>query len=327
MTIESEPETSLDRTIDKLPEVPQARQFSGKVRESYSFENGTRAIVVTDRISAFDYVLGTIPLKGHVLNAISQFWFSELQKIGVPSHHLVSPHPNVSINTEVDVLPIEFVVRSYLTGSTVTSSWYAYQNNNRTICGIEMPEGMRKNEKLPAVILTPTTKAGKDGRDENISRYDIISNNIVSRDVYDKAEEYALKMFGHGQKVAAEKGLILVDTKYEMGLTKEGELIVADEVHTPDSSRYWIAETYETRMEEMCEPDSLDKEFVRNMIVDAGYDVNSTENPGKYMSDEIRLAACRKYLQLYEIFLGHPLTYAEPEISIKDAILSAKDQS
>ena len=257
-------QTLLNQTIDQLPDIDDAKRMTGKVRESYSFDNGTRAIVVTDRISSFDFVLGTIPLKGQVLNSISDFWLNEAAKLGIPTHHIATPHPNVSINIEADVLPVEFVVRGYLTGSTITSSWYAYQNNNREICGITMPEGMKKNEPFSANILTPSTKAEKNGRDINISKEDIIAQGIVAADIYEQAESIAMKLFAHGQKVAAEKGLILVDTKYEMGIDKNGQVIVVDEIHTPDSSRYWIADKYEQCMNEGREPESLDKEFVRN---------------------------------------------------------------
>jgi len=317
----------LNDTIDDLPDVEGANRTTGKVRESYSFDNAQgdklRAIVVTDRISSFDFVLGTIPLKGQVLNAISDFWLNEATKLGIPTHHIATPHPNVSINIEADVLPVEFVVRGYLTGSTITSSWYAYQNNNREICGITMPEGMKKNEQLPAHILTPSTKADKNGRDINISKEDIIAQGIIAADIYEQAEAIAMKLFAHGQKVAAEKGLILVDTKYEMGLDKNGQVIVVDEIHTPDSSRYWIADKYEQCMSEGREPESLDKEFVRNMIVDAGYDIDSDEDPAQYMSDDIRMAAAKKYMQLHGIFLDTPLKPVGSE-GIADAISSAK---
>ena len=312
----------MDQTIDQLPDLPLATRVSGKVRESYCFDNNIRAIVVTDRISAFDYVLGTIPLKGHILNAVSNFWFEEIRALGIRSHHISSPHPNVSLNVEVDILPVEFVVRGYLTGSTITSSWYAYQNNGREICGIQMPAGMKKNEPFSQNILTPSTKADKGGRDINISKDDIIAQGIISGEIFEQAEETALKMFAHGQKIAEQKGLVLVDTKYEMGLTREGELIVADEVHTPDSSRYWIKSAYAECMADNREPESLDKEFVRNMIVNAGYDVASDVSPTQFMTNEIRLAAARKYLKIYEIFLGSELDYQETG-KIEDAILSA----
>lgn len=320
MLTDEEIKQRLSQTIDVCPDIDGAEKHSGKVRESYVYPNGTRAIVVTDRISAFDFVLGTVPFKGQVLNSISDFWFEEMDKIGVRTHHLSSPHPNISVNKDADVLPIEFVVRSYLTGSTITSSWYAYQHNDQTICGIRMPDGMVKNEKLPENILTPTTKADKGGRDENVSREEIIARAVVPQDVYEQAEAIAMKMFAHGQKIADEKGLILVDTKYEMGLDSEGNVIVIDEIHTPDSSRYWIKETYEQRMREGKEPESLDKEFVRNMIVDSGYDVDSDDNPAQYMTDDIRINAAKKYLNLRQLFLTTPIDDDNPR-SIQDTLL------
>lgn len=312
-------ELLLNETIDKTPDIPEIKKISGKVRESYLFDNNTRAIVVTDRISAFDKILGTVPLKGQVLNSISNFWFEEMHKIGIPTHHISSPHPNITINKEAKVLPIEFVVRGYLTGSTITSSWYAYNNNDKTICGIRMPDGMVKNQPFPENILTPTTKAEAGGRDVNISREEILDQKIVPEDIYVQAETLALKMFSHGQKIAEEKGLILVDTKYEMGLDENGQVMIVDEIHTPDSSRYWIRETYEERMNAGKEPDSLDKEFVRNMIVEAGYDVDSADDPSKYMTDELRIAAARKYLNLRSIFLENELS-KDTEKSIEEII-------
>lgn len=304
----------LDKTIDACPEIEGAQRISGKVRESYILPDGNRAIVVTDRISAFDYILGTVPLKGQILNAISTYWLAEMTKIGVKTHYISSPHPNITVNKQAKVLPIEFVVRGYLTGTTTTSSWYAYNNHGGVICGIKMPSGMKKNEKFEANILTPSTKAEQGLHDENVSKEQILARNIVPADIYEQAESIALKMFSHGQKLAAEKGLILVDTKYEMGLDEDGSVIVVDEVHTPDSSRYWIADTYEERLANGQEPDSLDKEFVRRMIVDAGYDVNSEENPATYMSDDLRVSAAEKYLNLYDIFLDTTLQPAQTSI-------------
>ena len=271
----------------------------GKVRESFILNEKTRAIVVTDRVSSFDFVLGQIPFKGRVLNQIAAWWFKKLDTINIPHHLIAVPAPNISLVRNVTPLPVEIIVRGYLTGSTKTSSWYAYQNLDRIICGLEMPAGMKKDEKFPEYLVTPTTKSA-EGHDEPISREEIVKRGLVSADVWAKAEEYALKMFEFGQKEAAKHGMILVDTKYEMGLTDDGELLVIDEVHTPDSSRYWIAETYEDRMSKGLAPESLDKEFVRGMVVKNGFDVNSDENPEKYFTEEIQIEAAKKYLELYE---------------------------
>ncbi len=301
---------ALNFTVDKI-NFPQAlAQHSGKVRESFELKDNKRAIVVTDRISAFDFILGTVPFKGQVLNQITAWWFKKLD--GVVPHHMISvPDPNVSLVKSVKVLPIEIIVRGYLTGTTKTSSWYAYQNLNREICGLVMPEGMKKNEKFPEPIITPTTKPTEAGmHDEAISREEIISQGLVSEEIYNLAEEYALKMFALGQKIAREHGLILVDTKYEMGIDSDGNLIVIDEVHTPDSSRYWIAETYEERMAQGLAPEALSKEFVREAIVNQGYDVNDLSvNPAKFLHDDLRVEAAMKYIELYERMTGEDFQF------------------
>lgn len=304
----------LTNTIEKIDFDNGQFFHHGKVRDSFVLDEARRAIVVSDRVSAFDFVLGTIPYKGQGLNQLAAWWFAQLDEIGVPHHLLEVPHPNISVVKNVTPLPVEIIVRAYLTGTTTTSSWYAYQHNDRTICGIEMPAGMVKNEKLPEVIITPTTKP-EIGHDRNVSRQEILEEGLVSSDIYAQVEDYARRLFAHGQKVAADRGLILVDTKYEMGLTAEGQLIVIDEVHTPDSSRYWITETYESRLAVAKEPDSLDKEFVRRMVVSAGYDVDdNAQNPKDYMTDEIRLAASQKYLELYKRMTG-----IELDISTKNS--------
>ena len=312
-------ESLLDKTIDQLPDIEGTQRHSGKVRESFTFEDGTRAIVVTDRISAFDFILGTVPLKGLILNTITTWWLKEMEKIGIKTHLISTPHPNVSVNKSAKAFPVEFVMRGYLTGTTTTSSWYAYNNHNRMISGIEMPAGMKKNEVFPENILTPSTKPDV-GHDLNIARADIIDQKLMSADHFDKASEIAYKMFEHGQRLASERGLILVDTKYEMGLDENGDVIVIDEVHTPDSSRYWIAENYRERLNAGEEPESLDKEFVRRMIVNAGYDVDDdTQDPKDFMSDQIRLEAAEKYLEILKIFTGQN---ADPSTQSLEDIVS-----
>ncbi|MCF7847019.1 MAG: phosphoribosylaminoimidazolesuccinocarboxamide synthase [Candidatus Gracilibacteria bacterium] len=305
-------QSALASTVDTIS-FPGARSaHSGKVRESFVLNEKERAIVVTDRISAFDFVLGTIPFKGQVLNQIAAWWFAQLHDV-VPHHLISTPDPNVSLVKNAQVLPIEVIVRGYLTGSTKTSSWYAYQHLNREICGLTMPEGMQKNEKFPSPILTPTTKPTEPGaHDEPISREEILSQGIVAPEVWEKCEEYALAMFARGQEIAAERGLILVDTKYEMGLTPEGELIIIDEVHTPDSSRYWIAESYASRFAAGQEPEALSKEFVRAEIVSRGYDVDDPDaDPSQFLDDELRVQASQRYIELFEKMTGEPFQFPE----------------
>ena len=304
--------TALATTVDTIS-FPGAQEYhKGKVRESFILDDERRAIVVTDRISAFDFVLGTVPFKGQVLNQIAAWWFKKLD--GVVPHHIINiPDPNISLVKNVKPLSIEIIVRGYLTGSTKTSSWYAYQNSDRMICGIEMPEGMKKNQIFGSVIITPTTKPTAAGEhDENISSEEVVSRGFVDAETWAKAQEYALKMFALGQKVAAERGLILVDTKYEMGMTSDGELVVIDEVHTPDSSRYWIADTYQELFDAGKEPEALSKEFVRTEIVAKGYDVDdASADPSQYLDDELRMAAAKKYIELYERVTGEKFIFPE----------------
>jgi phosphoribosylaminoimidazole-succinocarboxamide synthase len=304
--------TAFSSTVDTIS-FPAARgHHKGKVRESFILDDKRRAIVVSDRISAFDFVLGTVPFKGQVLNQIAAWWFGKLD--GIVPHHLLSvPDPNISLVKNVTPLPVEIIVRGYLTGSTKTSSWYAYQHSDRMICGITMPAGMKKNQKFGTPIITPTTKpSGVGEHDENVSVQEVVTRGLVDAAVWEKALDYAMKMFTLGQKVAAEHGLILVDTKYEMGMTPEGELIVIDEVHTPDSSRYWIANTYQSLFDAGKEPEALSKEFVRTEIVVKGYNVDDpTANPSQYLSDDLRMMAAERYIELYERVTGEAFVFPE----------------
>jgi phosphoribosylaminoimidazole-succinocarboxamide synthase len=304
-------QNALGNTIDTV-ECPQAlSQYHGKVRETFLLPDNKRAIVVSDRISAFDFVLGTVPFKGQVLNQIALWWFRKLDGV-VPHHIISSPDPNISLVKNVTPLPIEIIVRGYLTGSTKTSSWYAYQNLDRMICGLEMPAGMVKNQQFEELMITPTTKP-ETGHDEAISREEIIEQGLVDEDMYKKVEQYALTMFRLGQKEAQKKGMILVDTKYEMGIDADGNLLIIDEVHTPDSSRYWMADEYyfdEAKNEYHTK--SLDKEFVRKKLVEKGYDVNDVEtNPKEYLTDDIRAEASLRYIQLYEQMTGEQFEFPD----------------
>jgi phosphoribosylaminoimidazole-succinocarboxamide synthase len=310
--------------VTETPTIAGARRFSGKVRECYVFDNGVRAIVVTDRISVFDHVAGAVPLKGRVLNAMTTYWLQRLQEAGIRTHLISTPHPNISLNVDLKVIPVEFVVRGYLTGTTTTSSWHAYTHNDRTICGLVMPAGMRKNEPFPTPLFTPTTK-GNSGHDVNISKEDIVRQGLLSESLLAEAEELALRVFALGQAVASERGLILVDTKYEFGVDPGNNLIVVDEVHTPDSSRYWVQKTYNGRMSSGREPESLDKEFVRRMIVEAGYDIASDRRPSEFLDEDMILHAARKYFELYEVVTGEPkeALMADADASMEEVLLAA----
>ena len=268
----------------------------GKVRDIYLLED-KRILITTDRQSAFDHVLGAIPLKGQVLNKTAKYWFDQTEDI-VPNQVLDVPDPNVTVARELDMLLVEIVVRRYLTGSTDTSVWTNYNNGVRKFCGVDLPDGMIKNQKFDEPIITPTTKA--EDHDESISPEQIVERGLVDADRWAEVEKVALELFARGTELAAQRGLILVDTKYEMGLDPEGNLTVADEIHTPDSSRYWILDSYEDLHARGEEPESLDKEFLRLWLVDKGIsDDNIPE-----LDDEIRTQVSARYIDLFERVTG-----------------------
>ena len=277
-------------------------RYDGKVRDCYIDKaNGERIIVVTDRLSAFDAVVGTIPSKGQVLNQLAMFWFEKTKDIA-PNHMLRVPDPNVMIARECVPLPVELVMRSYLTGVTSTSIWKAYESGARTFCGHALPDGMKKNQKLPKAILTPSTKAAKGDHDVSVSRDELLAMGRIDPEIFDRAAEIAAALFAEGQRHAAARGLILADTKYEMGIAPDGAITVIDEIHTPDSSRYWYAEDYESRLAAGEEPRSLDKEYVRRWL--AGEAKWSGDGPPPVMPDEVRLEAARRYIASFELVTG-----------------------
>ena len=272
------------------------RYQKGKVRDIYLLED-KRILITTDRQSAFDHVLGAIPLKGQVLNKTAKYWFDQTADI-VPNQVIDVPDPNVTVARELDMLPVEIVVRRYLTGSTDTSVWTNYNKGVRKFCGVDLPDGMIKNQKFEEAIITPTTKA--EDHDESISPQQIVERGLVDADRWAEVEKVALELFARGTELAAQRGLILVDTKYEMGLDLAGNLTLADEIHTPDSSRYWILDTYEDRHARGEEPESLDKEFLRLWLVDRGIsDDNFPE-----LDDEIRTQVSARYIDLFERVTG-----------------------
>jgi phosphoribosylaminoimidazole-succinocarboxamide synthase len=276
-------------------------RYKGKVRDCYITNDQRRIIVVSDRISAFDVVLGTLPFKGQVLNQIAQFWFEETKHIA-PNHVLEVPDPNVMIGRECTPLKAEFVMRSYLTGVTSTSIWRAYESGARVFCGHDLPEGMHKNQKLPEAILTPSTKAEQGDHDVSVSREELIAMGHITAEDFDRAAEMVKALFAFGQKRAAERGLILVDTKYEVGVSPEGEMMLIDEIHTPDSSRYWYADDFEERVARGDEPRSLDKEYVRRWMAEThNY---RGDGPPPEMTDEVRVEAARRYVEIYELMTG-----------------------
>ena len=268
----------------------------GKVRDMYLLSD-KRILITTDRQSAFDHILGAIPLKGQVLNRIAQHWFEKTQDL-VPNQVIAVPAANVTVAQELDMLPVEIVVRRYLTGSTDTSVWTHYDKGVRTFCGVVLPDGMVKNQPFDAPIITPTTKS--EEHDESISPQQIVERGLVDRDLWELVEQTALALFARGTELATQQGLILVDTKYEMGLDQEGRLTIADEIHTPDSSRYWIGGTYEERHARGEEPESLDKEFLRLWLRER----NISDDHIPELDDDIRIQVAERYIDLFERVTG-----------------------
>ena len=274
-------------------------RIEGKVRDSY-VQGGRRVLIATDRVSAFDRVFGTIPLKGQVLNQTAAFWFEKTRSVA-PNHLLSVPDPCVSIVRECRLLPIEFVFRGYLTGSTSTSIWVRYASGDRLYCGHRLSEGLTKHQKLPEPLLTPTTKAPQGQHDELISKHEIVQRGILPADLYERAEALTAALFRAGTEWAASRGLILVDTKYELGLDEREELVVIDEIHTPDSSRYWYRDTYEQALAQGRDPQALDKEYLRRWLVEQGWRGEGAPPP---LPDDVRCEAARRYIEAYERITG-----------------------
>jgi phosphoribosylaminoimidazole-succinocarboxamide synthase len=280
------------------------QKYQGKVRDTYDL--GDRLVLVTtDRQSAFDRVIAAVPYKGQVLNLTSAWWFEQTESI-VPNHVLAIPDPNVVIAKKCRVFPIEFVVRGYITGTTHTSLWTQYAKGVRNYCGIQFPEGLKKNQRLDQPVLTPTTK--DKVHDRPISPAEIVSEGWMTQADWDEASAAALKLFHFGMEVAAKHGLILVDTKYEFGRDAEGRIILVDEIHTPDSSRYWLSHNYAERLDQGKEPDNIDKEFLRLWFVDHCDPYQDQELPQAPPDLIVTLAS--RYVQLYEMITGKKFNFA-----------------
>ena len=278
--------------------LPRGSKKTGKVRDQYELGD-TVALITTDRQSAFDRVLASIPFKGQVLNLTSAWWFDQTKDI-IPNQLIDVPDPNVTLAKKCDVFPIEFVVRGYITGSTSTSLWTVYNNGDREYCGNVLPEGLVKNQKLAENMLTPTTK--EEHHDRPIAPPEIVSEGWMTQEDWDYCSQKALELFAFGQKKAAENGMILVDTKYEMGRDGYGNIVLIDEIHTPDSSRYWIAESYCERMAAGQEPQNIDKEFLRLWFVDNCDPYNDETLPDA--PDGLVAELSSRYIYLYETITG-----------------------
>jgi len=309
-------ENQLEHTLQKTEYSDFGTRYEGKVRDNYRL-NGRRILITTDRISAFDHVLSqTIPFKGQVLNQTAAYFFEATEDL-VPNHVLSVPDPNVTIARECTPIPIEFVVRGYLAGH----AWREYDQGKRTLCGKSLPDGLRESEQLPEPIVTPTTKA-EEGHDQDVTREEAIAHTSIHASTYDQLAEWALALFRRGSERAAEQGLILVDTKYEFGRTQDGDLVLIDEVHTPDSSRYYYRDGYDERLHTGRPQRQLSKEFVREWLMDHGFQgKEGHEMPD--LPDEFRMTVTERYVELYEKVTGNdfvPDPHPEPEVRIHEAL-------
>ncbi|MFA5075864.1 MAG: phosphoribosylaminoimidazolesuccinocarboxamide synthase [Patescibacteria group bacterium] len=270
----------------------------GKVRDTYDLGDKL-VLVTTDRQSAFDRILASVPFKGQVLNLTSAWWFEQTRDI-VPNHVFAVPDPNVTVGKKCQIFPVEFVIRGYLTGVTSTAVWTAYGKGERQFCGNVLPDGLKKNQKFDQPLITPTTKS--DEHDRKISSAEIISEGLMSQEDWDKAADYTRQLFARGQELAAKAGLILVDTKYEFGKTSDGQIILVDEIHTPDSSRWWVLNSYEERVKAGQEPEYFDKEFLRLWFrehCDPYKDEVLPEAP-----DDLVIELSYRYIDIYEKLTG-----------------------
>jgi len=306
---------NLDNCLTKT-NVDYPLEYQGKVRDRIDLGK-YYALITTDRQSAFDRILASIPFKGQVLNETAAWWFQKTDHI-IKNHIIDVPHPNVTIAEKANPFPIEFVVRGYVTGSSNTSLWTHYQNGVREYCGIALPEGLKKNSKLDSPIITPTTK--EENHDRPISPKEIIDERWMSKEHWEEASQKALDLFIFGEKESSNNGLILVDTKYEMGLNQNEEIIVLDEIHTPDSSRYWLRDTYQERLANGQEPQNIDKEFLRLWF---------KENCNPYLDEHLPQAPTElvvelaiRYIYLYEKITGQKFKFPQT-LNINEDIKSA----
>lgn len=295
---------NIETAVQSVSVKSLGKKNSGKVRDWYT-KSGIRILIATDRISAFDKVLGLIPFRGAVLTKLSEFWFNQTRNI-VPNHMIGVIDPNVMIVSECQALPIEVVVRGYITGVTDTSLWKQYSEGKRTIYGQKFPDNLSKNQKLTHSVITPTTRAtGAKGHDEPITKQEIIKQKLVSASTWKQIEEVALQLFDRGTKVADKAGLILADTKYEFGLDRKGKIMVIDEIHTPDSSRYWVKSTHKERFKKGQEPENYDKEFMRMWFKNQGY---TGHGKPPQMPEDLIVKIAQRYISVYEKLTGQKFT-------------------
>ena len=287
--------SALDQTS-----LPLANKSTGKVRDWYDLADGQRLIITTDRLSAFDRILATVPYKGQVLNQLSAWWFEQTQDM-IPNHIVSLPDPNAAVVQVAAPFPVEVIVRGYITGVTTTALWYRYALGERNIYGYALPEGLQKNQALPAPIITPTTKGGARRHDERLTCAEVVEKGLLDPQTWKQVQSAALAIFKRGQEVARKTGIILVDTKYEFGCAADGSVILIDEVHTPDSSRFWKADSYEARFASGEDPENFDKEFVRLVYAEKGY---RGDGDIPAMPNDLWISASARYMKIYEILTG-----------------------
>ena len=297
-----------------IPELP--KHYRGKVRDNYDLPDGRRIIIASDRVSAFDFNLGAIPCKGQVLTQIARFWFEQTRDI-CPNHVLEYPDPNVVICRTLRMMPVEVVVRAYLAGATSTAVLTKYKSGQREMYGHLFPEGMRDNQKLDRPIITPTTKGDHGKHDEPMAEADIVKRKLLPPEIWSEVREKALMLFARGQKIAQQRGLILVDTKYEFGFAEDGSIVLADEIHTPDSSRYWVESSYQQRFEAGEAPERLDKDFIRSWVA-ARCDPYKDKIPK--IPPDVILEAARVYISAYERMTGKEFILPDPDVPVLDRI-------
>ena len=316
-------ETDLQQVIDnclvdvEFNELPNF--YRGKVRDAYDLPDGRRLLIATDRQSAFDQVLAAVPYKGQVLTQTARYWFEVTEDI-CPNHVIDYPDPNVAAVKRLDMLPIEMVVRDYLTGSTETSIWPMYERGERLLYGHRFPDGLRKNQKLPETIITPTTKAEQGDHDAPITEAEILETGLISEAHWLELAEKSLAIFAKGRELAARQGLILVDTKFEFGLDENGQIVVADEILTPDSSRYWVTDSYQARFEAGENPESLDKEFLRLWVA---AQCDPYNDPIPEIPADTLIEFSEKYIKLFELVTGRSFMKPAEDISVRDRIKQA----
>jgi phosphoribosylaminoimidazole-succinocarboxamide synthase len=292
--------TDLTRILDQahIPELPNP--YFGKVRDCYDLPDDRRILISSDRISAFDRILAAIPFKGQILTQTARFWFDHTADI-CPNHVLAYPDPNVVIGKKLTILPVEIVVRGYLAGTTGTSILTLYKKGQREMYGHSLPDGLRDNQALPAPIITPTSKAFDGGHDEPLTAAEILSQGLLTQAQWDRISAVALALFARGQEMAAKRGLILVDTKYEFGTDADGQIILADEIHTPDSSRYWLADGYAAALENGTRPPSFDKDVIRSWVAAR---CDPYTDPIPEIPPEMIAATAQVYIDAFEAITG-----------------------